>query len=51
MIFMICGQNKRNLDEAARENTMNFLPCNVLVCMLAKWSEDSSGVKAGKGLA
>jgi hypothetical protein len=25
MVFMICGQTKRNLDGAARENRMNFL--------------------------
>ena len=44
-------EQKKSLGGAARENAMNFLslPCNVLVCIFAMWSEDSSEVKAGKG--
>jgi hypothetical protein len=49
--FMICGQNKRNLGGAARENTMSLFSLKCFGMLARKVVRDSSGVKDGKGLA
>jgi hypothetical protein len=49
--FMICGQNKRNLGGAARENTMNLFSLEMFWYACSQSGPKiQAGLKLGKGL-